>query len=137
MSQAGTANLLDRHRRNQERAGGDLTPESWSPPFVSSPGGGGDAGAPEYSIRFARITGSTGDGPPYLYSATQVECLAAGEWTATAGGMTWSGSLRNVAEIAGGGTAEIPINSVVVVVCVNPAADIWVFERLEYRGTYG
>ena len=125
------AELLELHRRTAVRAVEDLTPESWSPPWVADSGGGGGAA----TAVFAKITGSIGATAPYRYSATQQEATGAGAWGNKAGGRTWNGTLRNIAEIGqGSGAAEVPDDAIVVAWLADGVA--WVFDRLHYRGTF-
>jgi hypothetical protein len=97
---------------------------------------GGGAGS---TARFAKITSSFGAISPFFYSATEQQATAIDVWVDKPGGMTWSGTLRNIAEIgpAGTGAAEIPDDSIIIVWETAVGSDIWVFDRLHYRGVYG
>ena len=71
---------------------------------------------------------------PFFYTCTEVEATALDTWVNKSGGVTISGDLRNLAEIGCPGAAEVPDDTIVVI--WEAATGIWVFDSLNYRGTF-
>ncbi|MCP4590331.1 MAG: hypothetical protein GY842_06290, partial [bacterium] len=97
----------------------------------------GGGGSPSGGMSaFCKITGSVGASAPFAYSGTEQEFSGVGTWQDRSGGLSFDATLRNVAEYVHSGAAEVPDGALVVIHQATDG-DVWVFDRLHYRGVYG